>query len=448
MPTEYPTRDATSSRTGFATHTRTHRTTVTSAAERVARVRRSLGDAFIAAVVTVWQVVTSAGWVAIGATIIGGALAWRFGWTEWAVAALISATMLVCAIAFVSVRRRYQVDLAMLRERVVAGEVATGDVVVTNISKRLALPGTVEVPMGDAVAVVDVPMLRGGQEYAHSIELPTTHRGVLAVGPVRAVRADPIGLLRVQTQWARSYDLFVHPRTTTVPTTNAGLIRDLEGNATSTVTASDISFHALREYAPGDSRRHIHWKSTAKTGALMVRQFEETRRAKMSLMISGAAQDYADAEEYELAVSALASLAVRGLRDGRELDVVTPAITPDYAREPVVEIVQLPTVTPRTLLDALSGIDAQVTSASLAQVTDLVAQRTPGLSIAVFFCGSVVPLRELQSAALRLPINAGALVVIADPQASPSVRQISGLTIVTIALLDDLRHLLIKGVSE
>ena len=48
-----------------------------------------------------------------------------------------------------------------------------------------------------------------------------------------------------------------------------------------------MSFHAIREYAPGDSRRQIHWKSTAKTGQLMVRQYEESRRSRMAVVLVG-----------------------------------------------------------------------------------------------------------------------------------------------------------------
>ena len=72
-----------------------------------------------------------------------------------------------------------------------------------------------------------------------------------------------------------------------------------------------MSFHAIREYTPGDSRRQIHWKSTAKTGQLMVRQFEESRRSRMAVVLSLALADYADEDEFELGVSAAASLAPR-----------------------------------------------------------------------------------------------------------------------------------------
>ncbi|MFX4505177.1 DUF58 domain-containing protein, partial [Acinetobacter baumannii] len=80
-----------------------------------------------------------------------------------------------------------------------------------------------------------------------------------------------MGLLRREHAFDDVHDLFVHPRTVALPSTSAGLVRDLEGNATRRLVDADMSFHAIREYVPGDSRRQVHWKSTAKTGRLMVR---------------------------------------------------------------------------------------------------------------------------------------------------------------------------------
>ena len=114
------------------------------------------------------------------------------------------------------------------------------------------------------------------------------------------------------------HQLYVHPRTTALPSTSAGLIRDLEGNPTRRLVDSDYPFHAIREYAAGDSRRQIHWKSTAKTGRLMVRQYEESRRSRMAVVLSVAEAEYADAEEFELAVRSAASLGLRAVHDARE----------------------------------------------------------------------------------------------------------------------------------
>jgi len=189
----------------------------------------------------------------------------------------------------------------------------------------------------------------------------------------------------------------------------------------------------------------VYSKSSAKTGVPMVRQFEETRRSRVAVVLSLAAHEYADADELELAVSAAASVGVRTLREGRDLDVVVSEEQPEVARNTVRRAVTLPTVTPRTVLDALSAVHASVRMLDLLEVCELHAPRAGDVSVAVLVCGSTVPVRQIRSAALRLPLGTSVVAVVADPHAEPSVKVVGDLTVVTIALLEDLRQLLVRG---
>jgi hypothetical protein len=86
---------------------------------------------------------------------------------------------------------------------------------------------------------------------------------------------------------------------------------------------NDLAFHTLREYAPGDDRRFIHWRSSARAistgGKFMVRQFQDTRRTQLLIVIDGDRASYRDPEQFELAIRAGASVALRAVQD--ELDV-------------------------------------------------------------------------------------------------------------------------------
>ena len=99
--------------------------------------------------------------------------------------------------------------------------------------------------------------------------------------------------------------------------------------------------------SPGDERRYIHWKSTAKTGTYMVRQFEETRRSHLVIALSLANADYANDEEFELAVSVAGSLGVRAIQDARTVSVVASEKTPDFAARKVLAVQSLSTLTPQ-----------------------------------------------------------------------------------------------------
>jgi len=45
----------------------------------------------------------------------------------------------------------------------------------------------------------------------------------------------------------------------------AGRARDLDGPTFDSSPQGSAAFHTLRDYVPGDERRHIHWRSTART---------------------------------------------------------------------------------------------------------------------------------------------------------------------------------------
>ena len=100
-------------------------------------------------------------------------------------------------------------------------------------------------------------------------------------------------------------------------TLNAGIPRDLEGQPSGEIVDDDLDFYGLREYEPGDDVRNVHWLSSAKTGALMIRQYEATRRTDTALTISVNPDDYVSSDEFELAVSVHASIGVQCLLQNR-----------------------------------------------------------------------------------------------------------------------------------
>jgi uncharacterized protein (DUF58 family) len=259
------------------------------------------------------------------------------------------------------------------------------------------------------------------------------------VGPVRTIRADPIGLVRRELIWTEAIDLIVHPRTIGVPSTSTGLIRDLEGTPTRDLTSSDVAFHALREYQSGDERRLIHWKSTAKTGVYMVRQFEQTRRSHLVVALSLAKSDYRSAAEFELAVSAAGSLGVRAIRDGRTVSVVVSSLTPDFAKRRTYAVRPLATHLPARLLDDLAVVDPSESALGIRDVARVVADGVEGISVAFLVCGSLSGGAELRAASASFPLDVEVVAVVCDPEAVPGLRKVAGLSVLTIGYLEELR---------
>jgi hypothetical protein len=320
-------------------------------------------------------------------------------------------------------------------------------VTIANPTRRRVLGVTVEVPIGAGLSEISLPGLRGGGSVDDSFVVPTSRRGVIPIGPVRTVRGDPIGLARRELEWTEVIELFVHPRTIGIPSTSTGLIRDLEGNPTRDLSSSDIAFHALREYVAGDERRHIHWKSTAKAGAYMVRQFEETRRSHLMIALSLANADFATEEEFELAVSVAASLGVRAIRDAREVSVVVSERTPDFAKRKTLAVKSLNTLTRTRLLDELAVVTFDDAALGITDVARVTGEQVAGISVAFLVVGSTTRITELRAAASAFPPGVESVAIVCDPESIPGMRRVADLTVLTVGYLEDLQKSLAKAVT-
>lgn len=388
--------------------------------------------------------VTKIGWLCLILLVLWVPFGVWLRWPEFAVTGIAALILVVAAIPFLFGGRSYAVNFQLPDDRVVAGNEVVANLSVTNTSARIELPGRMDIPIGTGFTDLSIPLMRPGQTYDTEVVIPAYRRGVIDIGPITTVRTDLVGVLRRELEWADVRQLFVHPVTVSVPSTSAGLIRDLEGNPTVNLVDSDISFHAIREYAPGDGQRHIHWKSTAKTGKIMVRQFEESRRSRMVLILGMNASEFAEDEEYETAVSVIGSLGMRAIRDGRDVAAISSAEIPAAARRSVRSIKSLNVQSSRKLLDDLSLVNSSEHAMKLEDVCRLTTQMVTDMSLAIIMCGSTVTPKELQRMRLQLPSDIGVLAVICDPNATPSFRSLVGLNVLTVAIVDDIRGLMAR----
>ncbi len=387
------------------------------------------------------QTVTSVGWFVIAAAVTGLWCGLAFNWLEMLVVGIASVVLVAVSALFLIGGRAYAVDIVLDSGRVVAGSAAGAQLSVRSEKRGIVLPARIEIPLGGGLAEVDVPLLAPGGHSNRRLELPTSSRGIVDVGPVRAVRGDPIGLVRRPINYTAARRLWVHPKTVTLPNIAIGSIRDLDGLPSATIVDSDVSFHAIREYQSGDAQRNVHWKSTAKTGKLMVRQFEESRRSSQAIIMSLAEADYASGDEFELAVSAVASIALQGIRFGRETLVSVSPLVPEFQSAPARKLTTLPTTSRSAMLDATCGLAMNRRAASLVQTAELTGLLSEGMSVAFLVTGSACTLPALQAAALRLPLGVRTSIVVCDPLLPPRLNRIGGLDIYGIAVIDDLLQL-------
>ncbi|MEW2358339.1 DUF58 domain-containing protein [Spirillospora sp. NPDC029432] len=252
---------------------------------------------------------TPLGWgTGIGAVLLYGA-GWWLGYPEPAVLGLAGLAAVLGAVLWTLPRPRLEVSREIAPLKVARGEPAVGVLHVTNAGRTGVRGLTAHDSAGSTEVAVDIPRLRPRGRRTVTYRLPTARRGEIPVGPLRLVRADPLHLARRVREYGTPRTLLVRPRTVALALLPSGRAYHLEGPTSDRSPAGTTTFHALREYVVGDEMRHIHWKSSARTGTLMVRQLVDASLPTTTVVLEARPDAWADPDDFELAVDAAASVA-------------------------------------------------------------------------------------------------------------------------------------------
>jgi uncharacterized protein (DUF58 family) len=252
---------------------------------------------------------TPLGWGIAAASVVFYAVGAWLGYSEPLVFALAGVLAVIAAALYVVPQPKLTVRREITPLRVARGEPATGVLHVGTVGRGRRGLRARDV-CGDTAVDIEVPRLRSGRTESVSYPLPTSRRGEIPIGPLRLVRADPLGLARRTRDYGEVQTLLVRPRTVALPSLPSGRAHHLEGPTTDRAPAGTVTFHALREYVVGDDLRHIHWRSSARTGTLMVRQLVDASLPQTTVVIDTDRGSYSHDEAFELAVDAAASVAV------------------------------------------------------------------------------------------------------------------------------------------
>jgi uncharacterized protein (DUF58 family) len=309
------------------------------------------------------------------------------------------------------------VPISMVRglrvERRAPPEAFVGDEVpVDLIIENQARGSRLSIAIGDphiAPTSAFLPTIRAGERIGvHTVRL-ATRRGVMDQSPVELASTAPFGLARARVVVPASGRTVIFPRV--VP---LGRLQFLERAATRSMPLGQSSrrgegdeFLGVREYRYGDSLRNVHWPSTARRGALVVREMEYRTPASVAILVD----TWTDAGEEETALdlscTVAASTAVAALADGHE--VLLAAAQLGVAGPPV-------SMDRREALTWLAGLAAP----GGQQLAAVIEQAAPSWCSAALI---VVPTwRPNGAAALRPPvaelIRRGASVIVAVIDAS------------------------------
>lgn len=253
------------------------------------------------------------------------ALAWLFGQPELAIAATALATgLLAAALSVLRTRPALELQRQIRPPRVTVEDPCQVRLVVRNAGshRTSVLSLTDDVGRFGAATLHLAPLPRAATRDA-TYTFPTHRRGLHPVGPVTVETQDAFGLVRSRLTIADVRTLIVLPRTVSLSElpTAPGDEPEHGARVLSSAATVEESFASMRPYAVGDDIRRIHWRTTARTGDLVVRQHDQPwqRRTTVLLDIRRTSPESTEADAaFERTVVAAASV-IRSAAERHEL---------------------------------------------------------------------------------------------------------------------------------
>ena len=206
-----------------------------------------------------------------------------------------------------------------------------------------------------------VAALPGKERQRVRYSITPRQRGRYSLGPLSVDLSDPFALTKLRIEFDEREDLVVAPEVEQLaggPDSPFGLTSGL-ALARHLFRTGD-EFYTMRPYNEGDDLRRIHWPSVARSGELMIRQDESTRRSTAVLFVdtrdSAVGQTHSPC--FERVVSCAASLGVLLMRYGFTVKLATTQLPPQRVGE-------------EQLLEALAGVSHHSTRALTTGLTRL-----------------------------------------------------------------------------
>ncbi len=248
-----------------------------------------------------WQPpgLTLQGWVTVAGGLVWAVIAWLTGqrdlaWPGLFLIALPVASWLLLALGSRPPRVQRQVTPSELT----AGGEITSRVLVesTGLAAGAAAryhddhPAALRGPTGDSL-----PVGTGRHRLEH--RLTVAWRGRHQLGPLHRSVTDALGLARTERILPSTAEVLALPAVQPLEPQRAaaglGSASDATVLKTSLIGTDDV---LVRDYLPGDDVRRIHWRSTARTGTLMVRREEQAWDPSAVVLLDNRAAAFSRAE--------------------------------------------------------------------------------------------------------------------------------------------------------
>lgn len=204
-------------------------------------------------------------------------------------------------------------------------------------------------------------------------------RGLFQLGPMTVRTGDPFGIFFAEFEFPQRSTFVVYPPISVMPDFQIPAGSQF-GNTRSQQRTQQITSDAstIREFVPGDAFKRIHWLSTARTGRIMVKEFDLEPSAGVWLLLdmqrSVQAGDGDESTE-EYAVKIASALAYQQIRDGKAVGLAA------FGRDRIFLEPQKGTGQLWKILESLAIISAAGTTPFDRFLTELVPALGRGMSV-------------------------------------------------------------------
>ena len=166
----------------------------------------------------------------------------------------------------------------------------------------------------------------GSRQTGH-YSLRLRRRGVYRFGPIHVTSRFPLGLIERGQIFTLADEMLIYPRIGRLtPMAQRQWLgsEELSSQRRACAGVFHDEFHHLREYRSGDNPRAIHWRTSARRGSLILREFEQHREQPLSVIVdlwqpaSGVSAEHRERTEWALSLAATVCVEQRRLvRDSR-----------------------------------------------------------------------------------------------------------------------------------
>ncbi len=227
-----------------------------------------------------------------------------------------------------------------------------------------------------------VTTLNPRERYPFHYTLNCRQRGYYSIGPMTIQTGDLLGITNNRQVQVPSEHIIVYPQV--VPLQQLGLPTrspQVALPARVPLFKDPTRVRGVRDYQRGDSPRRIHWTATARTGRLLVKQYQPSIARETHIYLDLDERGYGQRQRYtatELAIVAAASIANHiVVREGLPVGLTTEAWDPLLEKQTRFS---LPPRSERAHLMSLLEVLARVQVASVTPLADLLRRESVNLS--------------------------------------------------------------------